>query len=173
MNMLAFVIGLAAVAVFLLSYLQKKRKHIIALNVLSRGLYILQYILLSAFEGAVLDVTGILASVLAQKKDRPFIRKHMKLFFLGVNAVIIAGGLLVYQNLYSLLPIIGVLLHTSAFWLDDEKLIRRVSFLGSPFWFVYNFASGAYGSCIGDALSMVSIMIAMIRYGDFKKGMGN
>ena len=173
MNTLAFVIGLAAVALYLLGYLQKKRKHIIALNVLSRALYILQYILLSAFEGAVLDVSGILSSVLAQKKNHPFIQKHTKAVFLGVNAVIIAGGLLVYQNIYSLLPIVGVLLHTSAFWLDDEKLIRRVSFLGSPFWFVYNFVSGAYGSCIGDALSMVSILVAMIRYGDFKKGMGN
>lgn len=54
-----------------------------------------------------------------------------------------------------------------AFWLDNEKTIRRVSFLGCPFWLLYNFISGAYGSCIGDILSMVSIVIAMYRY-DFK-----
>ena len=48
--------------------------------------------------------------------------------------------------------------------IDDEKTIRRVSLLGSPFWFVYNLLSGAFGSCIGDLLSMVSIIIAMLRY---------
>ena len=69
MKIAAFAVGLAAVACFLLSYQQKKRKGIILLNVTSRALYILQYILLGAFDGAMLDVSGIVASVLAEKKD--------------------------------------------------------------------------------------------------------
>ena len=164
MNKLAFVVGIAAVILYLLGYQQKKRNRIILFNATSRILYIIQYILLSAFEGAVLDVAGTISSFLAQKKNMPFIKKHTKLFVIGVNLLIVAMGLMLYKNIYSLLPIMGVLLHTSAFWLDDEKRIRQVSFLGSPFWLVYNFVSGAYGSCIGDLLSMVSIGIAMIRY---------
>ena len=93
---------------------------------------------------------------------------HTKVIFIFVNIIIIIMGLLTYENLYSLLPIIGVVLHTSAFWIDDEKNIRRVSFLGSPFWLVYNFVSGAYGSCIGDILSMISIGISIVRY-DIKR----
>lgn len=82
--------------------------------------------------------------------------------------MIIAAGLPLYKNIFSLFPIIGVLLHTGAFWMDDEKKIRQVSLLGSPFWLIYNFISGAYGSCIGDILSIISILVAMCRY-DFKK----
>lgn len=63
-----------------------------------------------------------------------------------------------------LLPIAGVLLHTSAFWINSEKIIRRVSLLGSPFWFVDNFLSRAYGSAIGDILTICSILIAMLRH---------
>lgn len=168
MNYVALVIGILAVILYFVSYLQRKRSHIILLNASSRVLYILQYILLGAFEGAVLDIAGILSSVLAQKKSASFIKKHAKVIFIAVNLIIIAMGLLIYENVYSLLPIIGVLLHTSAFWIDDEKNIRRVSFLGSPFWLVYNFVSGAYGSCIGDILSMVSIGISIYRY-DIKR----
>ena len=62
---------------------------------------------------------------------------------------------------------IGVIFHTIALWIDDEKRIRQVSLLGSPFWFVYNFVSGAYGSCIGDILSIVSLITAKLRF-DFK-----
>ena len=58
----------------------------------------------------------------------------------------------------------GVLLHTSAFWINSEKIIRRISLLGSPFWFIYNFFSRAYGSAVGDILTMCSIIIAMIRH---------
>ncbi len=179
---IANVIGVIAVIIFLLSYLQKSRSRIIGLNVTSRCLYILQYILLGAFSGAVLDVAGAVSSFLAQKKNAPFIKKHLKLFVTGIDLIIVLLGLLTIllgarasgtellsaQSALGLLPIAGVLLHTSAFWMDDEKNIRRVSLLGSPFWFAYNLLSGAFGSSIGDILSMVSILIAMFRY-DFKR----
>ena len=167
-NNLAFVIGIIAVVFYLLGYLQKKRKSIILFNVTSRILYIVQYILLGAFEGAVLDVAGTVSSVVAQKKEVPFIKRHIKFAIVVVNLFIVAMGLVTYKNLYSILPIIGVLLHTGAFWIDNEKIIRRISFFGCPFWLLYNFISKAYGSCIGDILSMVSIGISMYRY-DYKK----
>lgn len=168
MRYFTLAVGLVAVVFYLLGYLQKDRKRIILLNVTSRLLYVFQYVLLGAFEGAVLDIAGTLSSLLAQKKDTPFIRKYKLMCILLANACIVAMGLLTYKNILSLLPSAGVLLHTGAFWLDDEKNIRRLSLLGSPFWLVYNFISGAYGSCVGDLLSMTSILIAMIRY-DFKK----
>lgn len=164
MTKIAFIVGICAVCLYLLGYLQKKRKSIIILNLSSRILYIIQYVLLGAFEGALLDVCGSASSVLAQNKERGIIKRHFLVFFVGVNLAIIAIGLSLYVNVFSLFPIIGVLFHTCAFWIDDEKWIRRVSLLGCPFWLIYNFVSGAYGSCIGDVLSMVSIGIAMIRY---------
>lgn len=172
MQIAAFIIGLLAVACFLLSYQMKKRKGIILLNATSRALYILQYILLGAFDGAALDVSGIVASILAGKKDVPLIKKHLKLFVIGIDLIIIASGLIFYRNIFSLFPIVGVLLHTSAFWLEREKHIRLVSLLGSPFWLVFNITSGAYGSAIGDTLSIVSILIAIFRYDILNKHKG-
>jgi hypothetical protein len=158
------IIGILAVVTFLLSYQQKKRLGIILFNTVSRGLYILQYLLLGAFSGAVLDVLGMIASLIAAKKDAPWLKKHLRLVVLSVNAVIVVVGLLLCKSFYDLLPIVGVLLHTGAFWLNDERMIRRISLLGSPFWFVYNFVSHAYGSAVGDLLTMGSIILAMIRY---------
>lgn len=169
MKIIANIIGIAAVILFVLSYQQKTRRGIVICNSVSRGLYVLQYLLLFAFEGAVLDIVGIIASVLAQNKDKPLIKKNLKLIIIGVNLVIIITGILLYKNIFSLLPMFGVLLHTGAFWLTNEKHIRKISFLGSPFWFIYNLISGAYGSAIGDMMTMVSIVLAMIRYKDFKK----
>ncbi|MFA7637222.1 MAG: YgjV family protein [Monoglobales bacterium] len=168
MPKLPFIIGITAVVFFLLCYQQKKRSRIILFNVISRLLYIIQYLLLGAIEGAVLDVAGTLSSLFAHRKNNPVIKKYTKIILLAVNLVTVCAGLLTYKNIFSLLPIIGVLLHTNALWLDDEKTIRLVSFFGSPFWLAYNIVSGAYGSCIGDFLSMVSIGSAIIRY-DFKK----
>ena len=168
MEILANIIGVIAVSLFVLSYQQKTSKGIVLCNTFSRLLYVVQYTLLRAFEGMVLDLVGIVASVLAQKKDTPFIKKYIKFFFIGINLVIIITGLLLYKNIFSLLPIFGVLLHTGAFWLKDEKWIRRVSILGSPFWLVYNLKSLAFGSALGDVFTIVSLLIAMFRF-DLKK----
>ncbi len=62
------------------------------------------------------------------------------------------GGIIaiVNKSLLDLLPILGVLLHTGAFWLKRERAIRTVALIGSPFWLAYNLARCAYGSALGD-----------------------
>ena len=164
MKIIANVIGVFAVILFVLSYQQKTRRGIVLCNTVSRALYVLQYILLFAFEGAVLDVVGIVASVLAQKKDSPKMKKHLKWVILGVNLLIVGAGIALYRSPVSLLPMFGVLLHTGAFWLSNEKHIRLVSLLGSPFWLAYNLISSAFGSAAGDALTICSIGAAIVRY---------
>jgi hypothetical protein len=76
MKIIANVIGIIAVAFYLLSYQQKTRNKIIVFNLTSRILYILQYVLLGAFSGAVLDILGSVSSILAKKKDSRFIKKY-------------------------------------------------------------------------------------------------
>ena len=161
------IIGLTAVATFVLSYQQKKRSNIIALNVISRCLYILQYLLLGAFSGAVLDILGALSSFLAGKKNTVFIKKHERKIIIVVTSLIIAAGVtiaVINKSFLDLFALIGVLLHTSAFWINSERVIRWISLLGSPFWFIYNFFSRAYGSALGDVFTIASIMIAMLRH---------
>ncbi len=121
MEHIALAVGICAVILYLVGYLQKERRAIIFFNATSRLLYIIQYFLLSAFTGAVLDIAGILSSFLAGAKNKPFIKKHTRLFVILANLAIIVAGILTYQDIFSILPIIGVLLHTGAFWMDDEK----------------------------------------------------
>ena len=165
------IVGIFAVVLFLLSYQLKRRRDIIICNATSRTLYVLQYLLLGAISGAVLDVVGVFASVVAQKKDHPFIKKHIRLAFVFVNAMIVAAGLsicILRHSVLDLLPMVGVLFQIGAFWPSDEKIIRRISLAAAPFWLAYNLASAAYGSAIGDLLSMASIVVAMIKYREKK-----
>ena len=167
MKLIPQIIGILAVATFLLSYQQKQRKNIILTNVISRCLYILQYILLGAYAGAVLDVLGAVSSVVAGKKHTPWIYRYRRMILIGMNlCILFAGGTIAFLNKswLDLFSIAGVLLHTNAFWLNDERKIRWVSLMGSPCWFVYNYTSRAYGSAVGDVLTMGSIVIAMVKY---------
>lgn len=165
---IAQAVGLFAIVVFLLSYQQKERKKIILWNATSRFLYILQYCLLLSFDGAVLDLLGIAVSVIAGRKDAGFVAKHKLLLFLLCNTAMIGATLLLWEDIFSLFALFGVLFHTGAFWISDERIIRRLSLAGSPCWLVFNLTQKAYPSAVGDLLSCASILLAMWRY-DRKK----
>ena len=164
MEKIGFAAGVFAVVLFLLGYLQKKRAGIIAFNLGSRLLYIIQYVLVGALAGAVLDVVGALSTFMAQNIERPVFKKHKTLIFIINNIVIIGVGALLYKNIFSLFLIIGVTLQTDALWLKNEKHIRIISLICCPFCFIYNLTSAAYGSCIGDALAFVSLVYSTARY---------
>lgn len=160
-------VGVVAIILFFSCYQLKNRKSIILCNVASRLLYIVQYILLGAFSGAVLDVLGSLSSLLAARSDKGFIKRHRMAICLSVNVLIVGVGLALAiksRNPVDILPIVGVLFHTVAFWAKSERVIRRVSLIGSPFWLAYNFISKAYSSAFGDLITIGSLIIAMIRY---------
>ena len=171
MKVIPQIIGLLAVATFLLSFQQKKRNNIILLNFISRCLYILQYILLGAFTGAIFDILAAFSSAFAGKKHTDFIKRHIKPIVIIINfGIIIAGLIIAFLNrsFLDLFALAGVLLEINALWLTKEKAIRLLSLFSAPFWFTYNFLSCAYGSSLGNIFTILSILIAMIRYKNFK-----
>jgi hypothetical protein len=125
---------------------------------------VLQYVLLGAFEGAVLDVAALIVSTLAQRKHRGWLSRHPVLIVLGANAFMVAAGLLCYQNVFSLLALMGALFETGGLWLNKERQIRWVSFFGAPCWLAYNLIFSAYAPAVGNVMTMVSIGIAIVRY---------
>lgn len=169
LKILANLIGITAVVLCVLCFQSRTRRGILFLNASSRVFYVLQYILLGAFAGAVLDLTALLVTILARHKDNRWLKKHPGLMILGANGFVVAMGLLSYENGYSLLPIIGVLFETGAFWLNRERNIRLVSFASIPFWLAYNLICGAYGSVLGNVLTAGSIGLAIFRYDILKK----
>lgn len=161
------IVGVFALATYILSYQQKKRENIILVNAISSALYVLQYIILGAFEGAALDVLSVVSTVAAHNKDKGFILKHTKLVIIIINIIMVISGLFLYKNIFSLFPVIGAMLQNGAFWITEEKKIRIVSLVGGLFWFGYNLVSRAYVSVIGGIFFQVSIIIAIYRY-DYK-----
>ena len=164
---IANVIGVIATTTFLLSYQQKKRMHIIIWNATARILFVFQYLMLGAYAGAVLDIVSAAVAALAGKKDHPRVAKHLVPLLILCNLALVGTGvatIIIQKEPLGILALVGVLLHTDALWLRDERVIRRISLCGSPCWFAYNLLSGAFGSAVGDLLSICSILLAMFKY---------
>lgn len=129
---MAHFFGVSAVVLFLLSFQFKTRKNIIITNLISRVLYILQYICLGALDGAILDFMGFVMSFFARYKEKDFIASHFKFIIIIVNLLLLISGIFMYRNIFSLFAIFGIILEITALWLTKEKNIRILSLISAP-----------------------------------------
>lgn len=166
-QIIAQIIGFLAVGLYLLSYQFKKRIHIVSVTCVSNLLYVLQYVLLGALSGAIMDILSTVSAFLAAKKNDDFFKKYAKWVATSSMIIILAAGLtitIIRGNLLELLPIGGAVFPTLGLWCDNEQTIRKFGLIGAPFWLVYNFITTAYGAAFGSVLSIVSLVLALIRY---------
>jgi formate/nitrite transporter FocA (FNT family) len=141
MMIIAQIAGLAAVVTFLLSYQMKKRVNIILCNSVSRVLYVVQYLLLGAFEGAVLDVLGTFSSFMAGYKDKGIIKRYLKIIVVSINILIFVCGMFMYiaVNVYKFTPL-ATIMSVSAFILSGtnhcvaDMFYTAVSLGITPLW---------------------------------------
>ena len=88
--------------------------------------------------------------------------------FAVLTVVLIVGVVLAFaiiqRKWLELLPIGGALLQTCGLWFNNEQTIRKFALTGAPFWLVYNFLSQAYGAAIGSLFTIISVVIALMRY---------
>lgn len=167
MLIISQVIGVAAVALYLISYQLKKRRDIVWVTCISNALYVLQYILLGAFSGAIMDFMSTVSSFFAAKKnDYPFKKFARALAALNMIAIAAVGLASAYaqRDPIELIPIAGALLQTGGLWCNNEQTIRKFGLCSAPFWLVYNYISQAYGAALGSVTAIVSIVVAMVRY---------
>ena len=164
---IAQIVGITAVSLYLLSFQLKKRQHIVAVTCVSNFLYVLQYFLLGAFSGAFLDVISTVSSFFAGKKNSPSFRRFAKWVAVLSAVLIIIVGLffaIVQKKWLELLPIGGALLQTCGLWFNNEQTIRKFALGGAPFWLIYNFLAQAYGAAIGSLFTIVSVVVALLRF---------
>ncbi len=161
------IIGVAAVGLYLLSFQLKKRVHIVWATCISNALYVIQYLLLGAFSGAVMDFMSTVSSFLAGKKNYPSFKPYFKWIAAGNLAVVTVVGLAVAavrRDPIELLAVAGALFTTGGLWCENEQTIRKFGLCSAPCWLVYNFMSQAYGASLGSVLAIGSIVISLVRY---------
>ena len=141
MFILSQILAIAAVALYLSSFQLKKRKQIVFASFLSNCLFVLQYIFLAAYSGAVSNFLSAVFSFLANKKNEPSYRKSIKPISLVIIILMVSVGTyfaIIQKSLIALFPVAGALLQTGGLWFNNEQTIRKCALAGTPFWIIYN-----------------------------------
>lgn len=166
MNWFAQIVGIIGIVFSLLSFQFKQRKHIMLMQMVASLLFSSQLFLVGAFTGGCLDMISFIRTLIFSNNSKKWASSPIWLYFFLI--VMIATGILTWQNEWSILPIMGSMLSTLALWMKKEKHIRLISLLVGPCWIVYNIVSGAYTGALNEVLAMTSIVIGLVRH-DLRK----
>lgn len=157
--------GLAALFGLLSSW-QKTRKRIFLFLIFDNVFYMIQYLLLGAYTGVVINIIGLFRLYLFNNKKK--YKKYNRLPLYLILALYLISGYFTYENIYCLLPIIASLVYASALWNDSPKVIRIGSALIAFCWGLYNLFVSAYLGALIEVIVFISTLIAIYNL-NFKK----
>ena len=159
------------------SYQHKQQRNLILFQMLGSAFFFINFLLLgisagTVLIGAIMNLLGIFrAAVFANKEtfraDKPiwiyiFIGAYLisyVLVFTVFGTPANAKNLIVES-----LPVIGMASSTIAFFSKEAKQTRRLGFITSPCWLVYDIINLSIGGIVTEVVSLASIIIGIIRH---------
>ena len=171
-EIIAQAVGIVAMIFNILSYQGKMQKTIIALQLIGGALFAVNFLMLGATVGGILNILAAIRAVVFLFKD------HLKAdrlpWFIGFTISYIAVYILnftvfgtaptVYNLIIEIFPVIGMVALTVGFRMKAAADIRKCALICSPAWLIYNIAAGSWGAIICETITLVSIFIGIFRH---------
>ena len=165
----AQLIGFVAMFFSLISFQAKTRGGIIALQILSNSILVVQYFLLGYSTGevyysaVVANFIGLFRNAIYSMRGKWKIARSKVVPAVAI-LLFIVSGIFTYKTPFDILPIFSMCVSSIAFFMREERLIRYLSVLVILPWVVYSIYAGNIASIISDSLNLISVIIAIMRF---------
>ena len=170
-EIIAQLIGIAAMAFNIFSYQQKTSRRVILFQLAGGSLFAVNFFMLGATMGGIMNVIAVMRAIIYANKEK-FRATHI-LWFIFFMVLYVASYILTFavigtpftlwHALLEILPIIAMTASTISFRLQNANAIRKYGLICSPSWLIYNIANLSIGAIICEVLSLVSIVIGILR----------
>lgn len=154
MNVVALFFGVIALVLYIVTLISSNKKRILIFLILANIFYGLQYLMLNAYSGVYVCLIAILRAFVFLKYEQA--NKKVDIFpvvvFVGLT---IFSGVLSYNGIVSVLPIIGTCIYTIYLSGEDIKKFKYACITSSSCWVIYNIFVNAYASIISSTLEII------------------
>lgn len=171
MEIIAQTIGIIAMIFNILSYQGKQKQTVIILQLFGAMLFSINYLLLGAAVGGILNILGVIRAVVFIFKDKlkadsiywllAFIASYILIYIL--NFTLFGKEPTMFNLVIEILPVIGMSALNIGFRLKNSADIRKCGLISSPSWLIYNIVTGSYGAIICELFTLISIFVGMFR----------
>ena len=163
--MIIQAIGFIGVLFFLISYQVKTNRALFFLQTIGCLLFCLQYILLKAYSGCIGLIINIVRNTMLSKyKEYKWIR--WKGWVIIFSLSMICAAVFTWDGFKSILPVIGTISSTAAYWTNNARTIRVANLtLNAPYSMAYDVIVKSWGGVLNEAITITSIIVSIFRFG--------
>ena len=171
MELIGQIVGIIAMFMNIIAVQFKKPRQLFICRLIGCCLWSLNFLLLGSPTGAIMNLIDVVRSIFLLRKET-----STKTFLWITLAMFTVAGLLTMDYNLSLLMVIDILIiisqlvDTAGMWTNNIKVIRRCQlFAISPVWLIHNIAVFSIGGILTESFTIVSTLIAMYRYRNYKE----
>ena len=155
------IVGFIAFVISLIAYHRKEKKKIFQTMTIANVLDIIHYLLLGAYSGCFTKVIALIRNeIVILKEKNKKLGSRVVLIILVI--VYIIAGILTYENIYSILPIMAAVIYLFFVWDGDELKVKKVAFYCYFLWLAYNICVFSIAGIVSNCVAIVSTFIAMV-----------
>lgn len=155
-------LGLIGLGFGVAAFQSNRHKSIVLLKLLNELVFAVQYLLLGAYTGAVMNLISCVRNYIYAKsveKGRSTVP-----WILIFSGVIILFGIVSWTSPLSLIPILTKLLTCAAYGIKNPRTVRFLTLPSSIGWLIYNAVYHSTGGVLNEVFTMTSIVISMVRF---------
>ena len=159
-NIGAQIVGIGAIIVWLISIRQTSMKKITFYQIISNGLYAIQYLLLTAFTAAGMNGLSFVRCYLTYefvKKDK----NPPKFILIIFSLLVLLVGVSFYTGILTIIPVIITLGYVYSLWQQKVYVTYVIVLVCSCMWITYNIFVGAYIGVIGNIFEITFSYISI------------
>lgn len=164
-------IGFLGLVFFIVSYQIRSNRALFMCQLLGCLIFCFQMCLLGAFTGAMGLLVNILRNFLLLKiNDWRWVKSKVTL--MAILVLLLAMTIYTWAGCISLLPLASVGITTIGYWTNNAQKIRLSQLFGSPCTLVYDVLIRSWGGTMSEAITIVSIIVSIYRFGWTNMGKG-
>ena len=164
-DILVQAIGFLGLLFFFISFQVKTNKRFFVMQTLGCLTFSLQFALLGAFSGALSLLVNITRNAMLTKYNESALVRW-KGWIAIFSALSLAAALLTWSGPISLLPVATTVAGTIGYWTNNARNIRIANLaVNSPCMLLYDVLVKSWGGALNEAVTLVSIIISIIRFG--------
>ena len=156
------IVGFAGVILTFAAFQSNKHKNIVIIKLISEFIFGIQYLLVGAYTGCVLNILCSLRNFTYLKLDEKGRSTRIAMFVFMV--VFTVSAILTWNGWLSIFPLVGKLFSTAAYSMKNPRKIRFLNVPTAIMWVVYNITFNMWEALFADSMSLVSVAIAIYRF---------
>ena len=155
------IIGGFGILASIVSFQCKKHGTILFFRILNEFIFAIQYFLLGAYTGAVVNLIGCV-------RNYVFIRQISKskkttALIVAFSIIFVIFGLASWEGPKSLLIIGAKILSTIAYGNKNTSVVRGIIFTTGTSWLIYNYSVGSIAGVLCEAFTLISLITGIVR----------